>query len=250
MNNKTINEIHRNKTGKLSNKWDSYLTYYDSLFLSLRDEKISLLEIGVQNGGSLETWSDYFSNATQFIGCDIDPKCADLKYDDKRINIVIGNANITSTFQEIIGYRNEFDIIIDDGSHISTDVITSFMNYFPLVKPGGIYIVEDTHTLYMDAFGGGILNEFGAYAFFKKLVDVVSYQFWQKELSINSHLRTFFPLQSTPQFIIDGWVDSIEFRNSIITIKKTLVPGHEKVGKDVKGGISAQVETFGGMYSS
>jgi hypothetical protein len=247
---KTINEIHRNKTGKLSNKWDSYLLYYDILFLPLRENKISLLEIGVQNGGSLDTWSQYFSHATQFVGCDINPKCADLKYDDTRVNIVIGNANITSTFQEIIGLCPEYDIVIDDGSHISTDVITSFINYFPLIKPGGIYVVEDTHTLYMDTFGGGILNDFGAYAFFKKLIDVISYQFWQNELSVNTHLRTFFPLQSTPQFIIDGWIDSIEFRNSIITIKKSLLPGHEKVGNDIKSGISAQVETFGGTFSA
>lgn len=248
MINKTINDIHRNKKGKLSNKWDSYLIYYDSLFMPMRQENISLLEIGVQNGGSLETWSEYFLNAKQFIGCDINPKCADLKYEDERINIIVGNANDTATFQEVMKKCNEYDIIIDDGSHISSDVITSFINYFPLLNPGGIYVVEDTHTLYMDAYGGGILNEFGAYSFFKKMIDVVSYQFWEKELSINSHLRTFFPLQSTPKFIIDGWVDSVEFRNSIITIRKSLTPGHEKVGKDLKGGISALVETFGGKY--
>jgi hypothetical protein len=250
MTNKTINEIHRGKKGKLSNKWDSYLVYYDSLFLPIREESISLLEIGVQNGGSLDTWSEYFSKAKQFVGCDINPKCADLKYEDERISIIVGNANATATFQEIIGKCSEYDIIIDDGSHISSDVITSFMNYFPLLKPGGIYVVEDTHTLYMDAYGGGILNEFGAYAFFKKMVDVVSYQFWQKELSISSHLRTFFPLQSTPDFILKGWVDSVEFRNSIITIRKSMAPGHEKVGKDIKGGSSALVETFGGEYSA
>ena len=195
MINNTINNIHRSKKGKLSNKWDSYLVYYDLLFLPLRGEGISLLEIGVQNGGSLETWSEYFSKAKQIVGCDINPKCADLKYEDKRVSIIVGNANTTETFQEIIGKCAEYDIIIDDGSHISSDVITSFRNYFPLLKPGGIYVVEDTHTLYMDAYGGGIFNEFGAYAFFKKMVDIVSYQFWQKELSINTHLRTFFSLQ-------------------------------------------------------
>ena len=42
----------------------------------------------------------------------------------------------------------------------------------------------------------------------------------------------------------------MEFRNSIITIRKSLAPGHEKVGKDIKGGILASVETFGGEYSA
>jgi len=242
----SIDSLHRNKVGKVSDKWESYLGYYDALFLPLRDRAISMLEIGVQNGGSLETWSQYFKEAMRFVGCDIDPKCGELKYDDPRISIVVGDANSMQAFQAIKAISPDFDVIIDDGSHVSMDVLNGFVNYFPLVKPGGIYVIEDTHTLYHDGFGGGILNEFSAYAFFKKLLDVVSFQFWGNELSINTYLRTFFPLAKTPAFILEGWVDSIEFRNSIITVRKALVPGHNKVGKRIVVGDSAQVQTWGG----
>jgi len=248
MDQTSINALHRNKTGKVSDKWASYLPHYDALFAPLRELPLTMLEIGVQNGGSLETWSRFFKAGQRFIGCDIDPRCAALQYDDPRVSIVVGDANAAPTFQAIRAISPDFDIVIDDGSHQSMDILNSFVNYFPLVKPGGVYVVEDAHTLYNDAYGGGVLNEYGAYSFFKKLIDVLSFQFWRDELSIKTFFRTFFPHAATPGFILDGWVDSIAFRNSIITITKAQGPGHEKLGERVLVGSSAQVQTWGGSF--
>ena len=245
----SIETLHRNKTGKISDKWASYLPYYDNLFSPLREQSITLLEIGVQNGGSLETWSHYFNNATLLIGCDIDPKCAELRYEDPRVKVVVGDVNVGHTFAAINAICNQFDVVIDDGSHKSNDVLNSFVNYFPMVKPGGIYIVEDAHCLYMNDFGGGVLHEFGAYAFFKRLVDVLSFQFWHEQVSINTYLRTFFDISTTPTFITEGWVGSIEFKNSLITIRKAETAGHTKLGERITSGSLAQVQTWGGKGS-
>ena len=49
--------------GKISDKWNLYLDIYERIFCSLRNKPISLLEIGIQNGGSLEIWASYFSLA-------------------------------------------------------------------------------------------------------------------------------------------------------------------------------------------
>ena len=246
----SIETLHRNKTGKVSDKWASYLPYYDQLFAPLQEQPITLLEIGVQNGGSLETWSHYFNNATLLIGCDIDAKCAELRYADARINIVVGDANSGGTYQKILELSPQFDIVIDDGSHKSMDIINSFINYFPRLSPGGVFVVEDAHCLFMDEFGGGVLNDFNAYAFFKRLTDIINYQFWKNDVSINNYLRTFFDLHSTPTFILDGWIESIEFRNSIITIKKALKSGHEKLGERIIVGSDAQVQNWGGKLPS
>ena len=243
---KSIETLHRTKTGKVSDKWASYLPHYDALFAPLRHAPISMLEIGVQNGGSLETWSSYFTEARLLLGCDIDPKCEGLRYDDHRVKIVVGDANAAPTYQKILGISPQFDVVIDDGSHVSTDIINSFINYFPHVTPGGVYVVEDAHCLYMNAFGGGILHEYSAYAFFKKLIDVTSFQFWREDLSIQNYMRTFFDLRATPAFIVDGWVESIEFKNSIITIRKAKTPGHEKLGERITVGTVAQVQDWGG----
>jgi len=241
----SIEWLHRTKSGKVSDKWESYLPYYDFLFFPLHDRAIDMLEIGVQNGGSLDTWSQYFENGRNFIGCDIDTDCAQLSYDDPRIKIVVGDANAAPAFQTIKNICPDFDIIIDDGSHKSLDILNSFVNYFPLVKPGGIYVVEDTHTLYSSQFGGSILNEYSAYAFFKRLIDVINFQFWRDDLAIKTYFSTFFPDGNTPSFIADGWIESIDFRNSIITIIKSHKADHEKLGARVIAGASAQVQTLG-----
>jgi len=244
----TIEKLHRGKIGKVSDKWSSYLKYYDTLMNPLKEEPVSLLEIGVQNGGSLETWSRYFQNGENFIGCDIDPNCGKLQYDDPRIKVIVGDANIIETLQAIKSVKEQLDIVIDDGSHRSIDILNSFVNYFPMVKPGGVYIIEDTHTLYQMQFGGGIMNDFSAYAFFKKLIDVIGFQFWSQDLAIATMFQTFFPIGQVPEFINSGWIESIEFRNSIITIRKSLEATHNKLGDRVLVGDSAQVQTWGGTF--
>ena len=241
---KSIEKIHKQNSGKMSNKWSSYLPIYDNLFLSLADQPINLLEIGIQNGGSLDTWAKYFNNAACFIGCDIDEKCRNLKFDDERIHVVVGNANEQSSFDQIKNICSQFDIVIDDGSHKSIDILTSFLSYFPLLKPGGLFVIEDCHTLYWNDWGGGILNEFNGYYFFKKLIDVISYEFWHKELPLDVYLRTFFPLNGVPEFIQHGWIDGIEFRNSMIIIRKALKAGHEKLGERVITGTEGLVAKF------
>tara|TARA_B110000003_G_scaffold202077_1_gene200728 strand:- start:7757 stop:8521 length:765 start_codon:yes stop_codon:yes gene_type:complete len=244
MNKLSIEEIHKKNIGKVSDKWASYLPFYDQLFEKYRKEKLSLLEIGVQNGGSLETWKAYFDKANVLIGCDIDKQCGNLKYDDSRVHVVVGDANQSDTVKKIVNICGNFEIVIDDGSHQTNDIITSFLIYFPLVKPGGLYVIEDTHTLYMNSWGGGILNEFNAYSFFKKLIDVINIQFWKNEISIDVYFRTFFSLNQMPSFIKEGWVESIEFRNSMIIIKKSTIANNNKLGERIITGTDAQVNSL------
>jgi hypothetical protein len=244
MNKQSIEEIHKKNIGKVSDKWASYLPFYDQLFEKYRKEELSLLEIGVQNGGSLETWKAYFDKANVLIGCDIDKQCGNLKYDDSRVHVVVGDANQSDTVKKIVNICGNFEIVIDDGSHQSNDIITSFLIYFPLVKPGGLYVIEDTHTLYMNSWGGGILNEFSAYNFFKKIIDVINIQFWENEISIDVYFRTFFPLNQMPSFIKEGWIESIEFRNSMIIIKKSTIASTKKLGERIITGKDAQVNNL------
>lgn len=236
----TFAAIHDKKQGKASDKWESYLEFYDELFTPLKKNPITMLEIGVQNGGSLETYAEYFTKGKKFVGCDINERCRNLSYEDERIAVVVGNANTEAAASEILQYSNDFSIIIDDGSHVSLDIINSFLIYFPALQPGGIYVIEDTHTLYHQAFGGGITNERSAIAFFKKLVDVVSFEWWHESSTLQTHLSTFF-LQSIPEFITDGWIESVEFRNSVIVIRKSKKAGHNKLGQRIIRGTDFSV---------
>lgn len=237
----TIKQIHLQKTGKVSDKWSSYLDYYDSLFYNSKNDPINLLEIGIQNGGSLETWASYFQNARNIIGCDIDENCRVLSYNDPRIKLIVSDVNSPYSYQEINRTCNELDIIIDDGSHCSVDMLTSFVTYFDMLRPGGIYVVEDTHTLYWQSWGGELSNPFNAYIFFKKLIDVINFQFWDKEMSREEYLSDFFNPNMIPNFIMNGWIESIEFRNSIITIRKSKIPAVNGLGERLVTGTKALI---------
>lgn len=54
-----------------------------------------------------------------------------------------------------IGERyGPFDIIVDDGSHMASHIITTFETMFPYVIAGGMYVMEDLHTQYLKTYGG------------------------------------------------------------------------------------------------
>lgn len=241
-----IRKIHENKQGKVSDKWDLYLDFYEELFHRDKDKDVSILEIGVQNGGSLDTYSEYFRNGKIFIGCDINENCSSLVYDDNRVKVVIGDANTYKTEKLIKDIESNFNFIIDDGSHQSNDIINSFVRYFPCVKPGGVYVIEDTHALYSFNYGGGLLNDLSAINLFKKLTDLINYEWWEDDVSISNYLATFFK-GDVPNFIKEGWIQSLEFHNSIIAIHKSKEPSHRKIGKRNIAGLEYSVVRLNGV---
>lgn len=60
-----------------------------------------------------------------------------------------------------------FDIIIDDGSHVSSDIIRTFALYFPKLKSGGTYIIEDLHASYWESHQGALNYSFSSIEFLK-----------------------------------------------------------------------------------
>jgi len=132
----SLKQLYKEHGGKISDKWSLYLDVYGRIFAPYRRKSIQLLEIGVQNGGSLEIWSRYFSGAKRIVGCDVNSECSRLRFEDERIAIVIGDANSDECEAKILQQAKEFDVIIDDGSHTSSDIIGSFARYFPYLNEG------------------------------------------------------------------------------------------------------------------
>jgi len=238
----TYAEIHNAHQGKSSDKWESYLPVYERLFSPFRHAKINVLEIGVQNGGSLEVLAEYFDQAGHIVGCDINPLCAELQYADPRISVVIGDINSPDVLSALDIKLKPIHILIDDGSHLSFDVINAFVNYFPKLAPGGLYLIEDTHCLYWENAGGGILRSTSAQRLFKQLTDVLNYEHWEKDLSLEGWLSAFFQKNGIPAFISEGWVEGIEFLNSMIVVHKSLRGTHAKLGARLVVGTEFNVE--------
>jgi len=188
---KSLRQLYEVHQGKVSDKWALYLQEYDALLNPYRQAPVRLLEIGIQNGGSLDIWCEYFPQAQKIVGCDIDPKCAALTYADPRVAVVVADANTDAAEQAILNHAGAFDVVIDDGSHTSGDIVKSFARYFAKVVDGGVYIIEDLHCSYWQEFAGGLFDPYSSLSFFKLLVDVINHEHWGVDRSRSDLLQGF-----------------------------------------------------------
>lgn len=238
---KSIKDLYRNHSGKVSDKWNNYLKKYEDKLNRYQKLPIKFFEIGILNGGSLEIFSKYFLNAELILGCDIDPKCKELRYDQMNVKVIIGDANEEKIKNEIIKH-SKFDIIIDDGSHNSNDIVRSFCNYFNHLKDDGLFIIEDLHCSYQQQHGGGLFYPISSINFFKKIVDIINYEHWGVEKNKDWLLRGFaenYKINNIENLELDH-IHSIEFINSLCFIKKKSSK-HNKLGKRIVAGESAIV---------
>jgi len=141
--------------GSVICKWHHYLPLYDRYFAPYRDNpQVRLLEIGVFQGGSLDLWRRFFGPSAIIFGVDIDPRCK--AFDNVHGNRVRIGSQIDPVFLEgVVLEMGGLDIVLDDGSHRADHMTRTFDVLFPLLSPGGLYIVEDVHTNYWTKFRGG-----------------------------------------------------------------------------------------------
>jgi cephalosporin hydroxylase len=229
----TLSELYQAHRGKVSDKWSSYLSLYEAVLQDRRDSTQAVLEIGVQNGGSLEIWAQYFANATTVVGCDINPKCAQLSYENPAIEVVVGDATQLETLEKIKQISPSFDLIVEDGSHIPREVILTFLRYWPLVKPGGMFIAEDLHCDYFASHEGGIGRRDIANRFFAELVHLINLEHWRDALPVASLLQPFATEDTIAQAQLVGTIASVSFHNSIAIVRKAASPSDVVLGERV-----------------
>lgn len=139
----TMNELEKfaNKYGADKSSSGHYYTkHYDRLFNHIRNNKLSILEIGVQHGNSLRMWRDYFKNS-MIYGIDNDKEC--IKHESNNMKIFIGDQSDHNFLKNVINHIGNIDIIIDDGSHDIKDITNSFNFLFDKLSIGGYYVIED-----------------------------------------------------------------------------------------------------------
>jgi hypothetical protein len=123
----------------------SYLETYEKV---LKDKYLScknVLEIGIQRGGSIKLWNDYFINANIY-GIDIDdgPKFLE---EFKRVKCLKMNAYSKDSIDYFSNKNIKFDFIIDDGPHTLESMIFTLIHYSKLLTPTGILIIEDIPSI-------------------------------------------------------------------------------------------------------
>jgi hypothetical protein len=67
---------------------------------------------------------------------------------EDRVIIVQGSQSDPERLLEVSAQYGPFDIILDDGSHFRDDIFASMDTLFPVMKDGGVYVIEDTQTSY------------------------------------------------------------------------------------------------------
>jgi len=131
-----------------------YAEVYDVIFEPFQNKEINVFEVGYFNGGSSRLWMDYFPKAKVNVIdinpeaikrfehlCDAtNPELRDYKIDTTRYTLTLKDAN--NLTPEFFSGR-EPDIAIDDGSHILEDQLNFIKIMYPIVKPGGLIIIED-----------------------------------------------------------------------------------------------------------
>lgn len=100
-----------------------------------------VLELGVASGGSLDLWRTMFPQGT-IAGVDISP---DAHWPQDTIRIV--TAQDDPALPKILdAYEESWDLIVDDASHDGPTTAASLRLLWPLVSPGGFYVIEDWFT--------------------------------------------------------------------------------------------------------
>jgi SAM-dependent methyltransferase len=150
----TLIELYKKNNGLRKYGQDKfghhYAEVYDILFAPLQDKEINIFEVGFFTGGSCRLWLDYFPNAK--VKCiDIHPQAHSRVLGtyiaNPRFNFeVMDSNNLTPE------YVKDFnpDIFIDDGSHILNDQLYIVKTVYPVLKPGGLLIIEDVQDIDKD----------------------------------------------------------------------------------------------------
>lgn len=203
---------------KISDKWDPYFDVYDTHLSHFRGRAPRVLEIGIQRGGSVDMWYEYFGKGTKVVAVDIDPACKQLNYDGDFAEVYIGDQADPEFWNMLLSEQDKFDIVIDDGGHTMRQQIVTIEKVFPHVVDGGVFICEDTHTSYHRDWGGQVNSPTTFLHYAKTLTDYLNIE----------HIPYGF-ISKRMQHIYGTKLQSISFYNSAVVFHKQEVKPFKRV---------------------
>ena len=131
-----------------------YTELYHTLFHSLRDRQITFLEMGLLIGGpehgiskdretkdlpSVRMWLEYFPFA-QIIGMDVSDFAW---FKHPRFAFHRCDMDSKTELRRTAKAMPICDVMLDDASHASHHQQNAFLEFFPRLRSGGLYIIED-----------------------------------------------------------------------------------------------------------
>lgn len=183
-----LHQYFLNNSGKLIHKWFHYFDLYDRHLSRFRAKPSTMLEIGVSDGGSLAMWKAYLGPEARIIGIDIEPACK--AHEAEGIDIFIGSQDDPVLIDMIFRKYPKIDVVLDDGSHMMTQMRASFDLLYDRVDSHGVYIVEDLHTCYWPEYEGGLKDQRSFMEFVKERLDDLNAVHTRDALPVTAFTRT------------------------------------------------------------
>jgi hypothetical protein len=143
-----IDIIDNTRTDK--NTSHSYLSTYEKLLEKKKNTAKNILEIGIQSGGSIKLWHDYFPNATIYGLDKMEEEHIwdEIKNKDRIILYCSHDAYDTEKFKTTFLDKDiKFDLLLDDGPHTLGSMMTFIQLYihFYAVETIKSYMVTSVH---------------------------------------------------------------------------------------------------------
>ena len=186
---------------KYSIKWSNYIDIYENLFQKFLKKKIKIVEVGIGDGGSLFMWKNFFGKNAKIIGIELNPEAKNLEKNGFKIyNGDQSSPDFWKSFYKKIG---KIDILIDDGGHTNLQQITTLVESINFIKPGGMIIIEDTHTSFMKNKGFKNPSKYSFINFTLSIIEIIH----RRNPNLNKKLN-----------FISKKINSIEYYDSITVI--------------------------------
>ena len=203
--------------GRLIHKWLHYFPIYERHLAPFRGRAVTMLEIGVLHGGSLQMWRHHLGRRSQIVGFDVEPRVAQLA--EPGIDVLVGDQSDPDFLDALVARYGELDIVLDDGSHLPEHQIASITHLWPHLAEGGVYIVEDLHSNYWSSYGGGRGQPGTFIAWLHERLD---------------DLHAFH--SEDPAFVVNEWtrtLNAIHLYDSVAVLEKATrePPVHRKTGR-------------------
>ena len=204
------------KTDKVTHH--GYHRFYDYFLVPIKNHKMNILEVGVDDLRSLKMWLDFFPNANIY-GVDINKK--DFTY--SRGSIFKADQSKKKDLEKVVKKIGKCKFIIDDGSHVPQHQLLTFNYLFnECLEFGGIYIIEDIETsywrnstLYGYPIDSGYLDDnSNIVQIFKNIVDIVNREF------LTDENKKFLKEYNKIDYDNLKYISMITFAGNCIIIKK------------------------------
>lgn len=144
---------NKHKTDKSTSH--EYQNMYGTLLGPMRDQNVSLLEIGLGctmaygPGKSIPLWREFLPNVKLSI-LEYEGECAE-EFRTQLEQLFIGDQSDFDVLKEVAN-GGPYDVIVDDGGHQVIHQINSLIGLWPVLKSGGAYFIEDLYLYHVRGF--------------------------------------------------------------------------------------------------